>query len=219
MSHDRRAVTVGNEAPFWPSSAPRYDDVIDDFPSDHHDHARLRLSQVSIRGPPKPGHPDCQLRGPQRPAKAESGTKWGRLCREHRRIRCPGEARVPALEVSAEACTGQGRVTAQSTSREADRHGPFRHLPPHPPPHGEASVPDSAPALYRSRRVRRPPQAPLPFPPRASSFPRIGGRARRISPRRRPHLPARPRESAVCTGSSPPGPWQAPEGIKIAVAN
>ena len=34
MSHDRGAVTVGNEAPVWvpPAAQQRYDDVIGDFP-------------------------------------------------------------------------------------------------------------------------------------------------------------------------------------------
>jgi hypothetical protein len=34
VSHDREAVTVGNEAPVWPSPGAqnRYDDVIGDFP-------------------------------------------------------------------------------------------------------------------------------------------------------------------------------------------
>ena len=34
VSHDREAVTVGNEAPVWPSPGAqnRYDNVIGDFP-------------------------------------------------------------------------------------------------------------------------------------------------------------------------------------------
>jgi hypothetical protein len=34
VSHDRGAVTIGNEAPGWPLADPRqrYDDVIGDFP-------------------------------------------------------------------------------------------------------------------------------------------------------------------------------------------
>src|SRR6266487_4242911 len=45
VSHDRGAVTVGNEAPVWPSPAPRTATTTSSVTSrsDQHDHARLRL--------------------------------------------------------------------------------------------------------------------------------------------------------------------------------